>query len=192
MPSIFAHTVAGAALATAAFSPRPAPRRVWIAAAILAAVPDVDAIGRPFGNLAIEAPFGGHRGFTHSVMFALVFGAITTWGFFRAPEWSGLHRRLFLALALAIASHDVLDALSTIGNGVAFWAPFSWTHYEFVWQPLGEIGPGPRGQERAFDIVANEVIWVGLPSLTVLALARVIRRARAADVSVSLSNRDDG
>ena len=186
MPSIVAHAVAGAALATAAFSPRAAPRRVWITAAIVAAVPDVDAIGRPFGNLAIEASFGGHRGFTHSVMFALIAGAITTWGFFRIPEGSGLHRRLFLALALAIASHGVLDALSTIGNGVAFWAPFSWTHYEFRWQPLGEIGPGPRGPERAFDIVANEFFWVGLPSLIVVAIARWIRREHVGDLPASL------
>jgi inner membrane protein len=186
MPSIVAHAVAGAALATAAFSPRPVPPRVWITAAVVAAVPDVDPIGRPFGNLAIEALFGGHRGFTHSVVFAVLLSAIVAWGFFRTPQWTGLHRRLWVAFALAIASHGVLDALSTIGNGVAFWAPFSWAHYEFPWQPLGEISPGPRGPERAFDIVANEFLWVGLPALIVVAIARFTRRSRAAGLSTSL------
>jgi inner membrane protein len=186
MPSIFAHAVAGAALATAAFLPRSVPRRVWITGAVVAALPDVDAIGRPFGNLAFEALLGGHRGFTHSVMFALAFSAMVTWGFFRTPQWTPLRRRLWAAFALAVASHGVLDALSTIGNGVAFWAPFSWIHYEFGWQPLGEIGPGPRGPERAFDVVANELVWVGLPSLMVVAIARFIRRANAADRPTSL------
>jgi inner membrane protein len=186
MPSIVAHAVAGAALATAAFSPRSVPRRVWITGAVAAAVPDIDAIGRPLGNLTFETLFGGHRGLTHSVMFALALSAIITWRFFRTPEWTALHRRLWAAFALAIASHGVLDALSTIGNGVAFWAPFSWIHYEFVWQPLGEIGPGPRGPERAFDMVANEFIWIGLPSLIVVVIARFIRRARAADLATSL------
>ena len=186
MPSIVAHAVAGAALAIAAFSPRPVPRRVWITAAVVAAVPDVDAIGRPFGNLAIEAVFGGHRGFTHSVVFVLVLAAIVAWGFFRTSPWIGLHRRLWVAFALATASHGVLDALSTIGNGVAFWAPFSWTRYEFAWQPLGEIGPGPRGPERALDMVANEFLWVGLPALIVVVIARFIRRAHAPELATSL------
>jgi inner membrane protein len=186
MPSIVAHAVAGAALATAVFSPRAVLRRVWVTAAVVAMLPDVDAVGRPFGNLAIEALFGGHRGFTHSVVFAVVVSAIVAWGFFRTPQWMGLHRRLWVAFALAIASHGVFDALSTIGNGVAFWAPFSWAPYEFRWQPLGEIGPRPRGPERAFDIVANEFLWVGLPALIVLAIARFTRRSRAADLSTSL------
>ena len=186
MPSIVAHAVAGAALATAAFSPHPVPRRVWMTAAVLAAVPDVDAIGRPFGNLAIEALVGGHRGFTHSVAFAVLLSAIVARLFFRTPQWTGLHRRLWVAFALAMASHGVLDALSTIGNGVAFWAPVSWSHYEFSWQPLGEIGPGPRGPERAFDIVANEFLWVGLPALIVVAIARVSRRGRGTELSTSL------
>jgi inner membrane protein len=186
MPSIFAHAVAGVSLASAAFIPRPVPRRVWITGAIVAAVPDIDAIGRPFGNVAIERLLGDHRGFTHSVLFAALLGGMVAWAFVRARQWTGFHRRLFIALALAIASHGVLDALSTIGNGVAFWAPFSWTHYEFLWQPLGEIGPGSRGPERAFEIVGNEFVWVGLPSLTLLALAHVIRRACAAGVPASL------
>ena len=186
MPSIFAHAVAGAALANAAFSPRRVPRRVWITAAFVAALPDIDAIGRPFGNLSFEALFGGHRGLTHSVMFALAFSAIVTWGFFRRPQWTALQRRLWATFALAIVSHGVLDALSTIGSGVAFWAPFSWTHYEFAWQPLGELGPGSRGPDRVLDMVANEFVWVGLPSLMVVAIARFIRRAYAADLARSL------
>ena len=174
MPSVFAHVAAGAALGSA-FAPT-SKRRLWVAAAVCAAVPDVDALGRPFGNLSYEAAFGGHRGFTHSILFAIVVGGWAAWMLSRDIISQRAHLRLWLAFALAIASHGILDALSTIGNGVAFWAPFSWTHYEFGWQPLGEIGPGPRGPTRLLAIVGNELLWVGLPSLIVVAIARLIRR----------------
>jgi inner membrane protein len=175
MPSIVAHAVAGAALGSA-FSPSHRTRRVWIAAAICAALPDIDALGRPFGNLGYESFFGGHRGFTHSVAFAVLLGALVVWGFFRDSRWKRVRPQLWATFALATASHGVLDAFSTIGNGVAFWAPFSWTHYEFVWKPLGEVGPEPRGPDRLLALVGNELLWVGLPALMVVAVARFIRR----------------
>jgi inner membrane protein len=172
VPSIFAHAAAGAALGSA-FAPPPS-RRLWITAAVCAALPDIDALGRPFGNLTYESAFGGHRGFTHSVLFAFLAGAIATWMLRRNVASRSAGVRLWLTLTLAIASHGLLDALSTIGNGVAFWAPFSWTHYEFIWQPLGEIGSGQRGPTRLLAMVANELLWVGLPSLIVVAVARLL------------------
>jgi inner membrane protein len=182
MPSIFAHAVAGAAVGSA-FAPPYVARRVWIAAAVCAALPDIDALGRPLGNLRYEAAFGGHRGFTHSVAFAVLLAVLITWGFFRESRWNRVRPRLWATFFMATVSHGVLDALSTIGNGVAFWAPFSWTHYAFVWQPLGEIGPGPRGPERLLAIVGNELLWVGLPALIVVAIARFIRRSTRKQLS---------
>jgi inner membrane protein len=151
-------------------------RRVATVAALCAALPDIDALGRPFGNLAYESIFGGHRGITHSLTFAVLLGAVVAWGFFRAQPWDRVRHRLWAIFALATASHGVLDAFSTIGDGVAFWAPFSWTHYEFLWRPLGEIGPGSRGPERLWAMVANELLLVGLPALIVVVLASLARR----------------
>lgn len=178
MPSIFAHAAAGAALAVV-FSPMQR-RPVWIAAALCAALPDIDALARPFGNLGYESVFGGHRGFTHSVLFAATLGGAAAWAFRGYAASQHARLRLWLAFALATLSHSVLDALSTIGTGVAFWAPFSWTHYEFTWQPLGEIGPGASGPRRIFAILGNELFWVGLPALIVVAIARFALR-RSAD-----------
>jgi inner membrane protein len=179
VPSIFAHAAAGAALAFA-FSPAQ-QRPVWLAAAVCAALPDIDALGRPFGNLGYESVFGGHRGFTHSVLFAAVLAGAAAWALrgYAASQHGRL--RLWLTFSLSTASHGVLDALSTIGTGVAFWAPFSWTHYEFTWQPLGEIGPGPSGPTRIFALIGNELFWVGLPTLIVVAIAHFAMRRRADD-----------
>src|SRR5687767_2655051 len=102
MPSVVAHAVAGAALGTALSPPR-ATRRVWLAAAVCAALPDIDALGRPFRNLAYESVFGGHRGITHSLAFAIVLGAVVSWIFFRGAAWRHAHRRLWLVFALATA-----------------------------------------------------------------------------------------
>lgn len=174
MPSIFAHALAGAALGTA-FSPPNAPRRFWIAGAVCAALPDIDALGRPFGNLAYESVFGGHRGLTHSLFFTVALGAVVTWTCFRGPRWGSLRMRIWAYLALATASHGFLDALSTIGDGVAFFAPFSFTHYAFTWQPIGDIGPR-GGLVRLPALIGNELLWVGLPSLAVVAIALLVRR----------------
>lgn len=174
MPSIFAHALAGAALATA-FSPPQVSRRLWIAGALCAALPDMDALGRPFGNVRYEGAFGGHRGLTHSLIFAVVVGAVVVWAFFRDRRWDGVRIRLSASLFLATASHGLLDALSTIGDGVAFFAPFSFTHYAFTWQPIGDIGPR-GGWVRLPAIIGNELLWVGLPSLLVVAIALIVRR----------------
>ncbi|HJU68994.1 MAG TPA: metal-dependent hydrolase [Gemmatimonadaceae bacterium] len=180
MPSIVAHAVAGIAVASAV-APRAATRRVWIAAALCAALPDIDALGRPFGNLGYETAFGGHRGITHSLLFAIILGAVVSWLLVRGADSRHPHIRLWIALALATASHGVFDMLSVIGDGVAFWAPLTWTHYEFAWQPLGDLGPGPRGPARVIALVGNELVWVGLPAGIVMMISwRARSTSRAA------------
>ena len=49
--------------------PKPVPSRFWITVAVCAVLPDVDAIGRPFGWGDLEF-LGGHRAFSHSLVFA--------------------------------------------------------------------------------------------------------------------------
>jgi inner membrane protein len=183
MPSIFAHALAGAALGTA-FSPPDAPRRFWIAGAVCAALPDIDALGRPFGNLTYESAFGGHRGITHSLLFAALLGTVVTWAFFRGPRWEGLRLRLSAYFAVATASHGFLDALSTIGDGVAFLAPVSFTRYAFSWQPLGDVGPR-GGLARLPALIGNELAWVVVPSLILVAITLLVRRRARATLAAT-------
>ncbi len=69
MPSIFSHAIVAVTLGK--FYPaRKVPARFWVLAAICAALPDIDVIGFAFG-----IPYGalfGHRGLTHSLLFAAV------------------------------------------------------------------------------------------------------------------------
>jgi inner membrane protein len=153
MPTIFTHAVAGLALGTV-FEPDNAPTRFWIAGAACAMVPDLDWAGAPFG-LHYEVFLGDHRGFTHSLLFAVLFGSAVVWLFFRAPKWRETRLRIWLYLMLATASHGFLDAFTSYGEGVAFLSPFSSERFFAPWRPFGTGGPfvGIRG------FVMNELLF---------------------------------
>lgn len=180
MPSSIAHAAAGLAVATA-FRPDGASRRYWWAAGLCAVLPDLDALGRPFTGAGGDLSFlGGHRGFTHSIAFAVGLGAIVAWGLFRDERWRPSKFRLWLCFALATATHGVLDALNARGEGVTFFSPFSDTRIEFAWQP---IDPHPAAlaaggaYARFYSIIGNELLWVIIPCALVM---KLILRARAA------------
>jgi len=112
-----------------------APPRVWTVLAVGAALPDLDAIGRPFGHGDL-ALLGGHRALTHSLVAAATLGLLaTTFLVRRAPE-SVSSGRMLVALSLAFASHGLLDALTRYGQGVAFFAPWTWQRFRAPWTPL--------------------------------------------------------
>jgi inner membrane protein len=106
----------------------------------------------------------GHRGFTHSILFALLCGAIGAL-FCRS-------RNAFLYLFLAVLSHPILDAMTNGGRGVAFFSPFSNHRYFFPWRP---IKVSPIG---AIDInvLWSELRWVWLPCGAVALAATLTRR----------------
>jgi inner membrane protein len=90
--------------------------------ALCSVVPDLDVIGFRFGIR--YGDFLGHRGFTHSLVFAalLASGAVII-GFRRGVP--GLGRLpLWIYFFMATASHGFLDAMTDGGLGVAFFAPF--------------------------------------------------------------------
>lgn len=100
----------------------------WSALSLL---PDADVIGMPFG-IPYEAVWG-HRGATHSVVFAasigLVIAAAAPW--FRWPAV-----RTGLIGAAVVASHAVLDTLTDGGLGCALFWPFNLTRYFAPWRPI--------------------------------------------------------
>ena len=160
-------------------APKDVRRFAWTAAAC-AIVPDLDAIGRPFGMGDIGL-LGGHRGFTHSIPFAILFGAVMAWSAFRGERWRAMRLRLWLCFALATMTHGALDALTTIGEGVKFLSPFSETRYVSPWQPIN-ASPPPREARpvsRIAHIVRDEAQYVLLPSMILIVVASRLRRIGA-------------
>jgi inner membrane protein len=175
MASVFSHAVAGVAIGAAFWRPG-APARYWVTGAILAAVPDLDSIGFRFG-----IQYGdmlGHRGLTHSLLFAAVLSAIVVAGVFPSGAEPVPRSQLWLYLFLATASHGVLDALTNGGLGVAFFAPFDNTRHFFPFTPIQVSPISVRAffSEWGARVLASELVWIWIPSALLAAAALWIRR----------------
>jgi inner membrane protein len=177
MASIMSHAVVATTLGLAAGPHRPMPARYWVALAITAALPDADVVaffaGVPYQHML------GHRGLTHSLPFAAVLAALLVRWLFGAGEWQRWWPRLWVVFFAGIASHGVLDAMTTGGNGVAFLAPLSASRWFFPWRP---ILVSPIGVSRFFTayglrVLQNEMVWLWLPSVLVALLAVRMRVA---------------
>lgn len=121
------HGIAGSLIGKGFFDKREG--RVAIFAATLGAVfPDVDI----FAELFARAPLAVirlHRGFTHSFVglpiFAVVLAALTRW-YCRRRGWAAPSMAMLtLIYAVGIASHILLDAMTSFGTRI--WNPFSTT-----------------------------------------------------------------
>jgi inner membrane protein len=128
----------------------------WKAAvgwSVLSLCPDLDVLAFVF-RIPYESPWG-HRGFTHSITFALLLGALL--GVLLKD------RRAALLGFLTVVSHPLLDSLTNGGLGVALFWPFTHARFFAPWQPLpvSPIGRAfftPRGLA-----VASAELWMLLP-----------------------------
>jgi inner membrane protein len=142
-------------------------------------IPDVDVIGFHFGIR--YGDFWGHRGFTHSLMFAaLLASAIAGIGFRHGvPGISKLG--LWSYLFLATASHALLDAMTDGGLGVAFFAPFNNQRYFLPWTPIlvSPISVGRFFTSRGIAVIQSELLWIWLPATLLAVTALALRRRHA-------------
>ena len=180
MASAFSHAVAALSIGACFYRPR-IQKRVWVTGAVCSVIPDLDVVGFRFGIR--YGDFWGHRGFTHSLVFAsLIAGAVVVVGFRRGAP--GIGRFLLTTyLFLATASHGVLDALTNGGLGVAFFSPFDNGRYFLPWRPI-RVSPVALGRffsPRAYLILQSEFLWIWLPALLFSVLVLMLRaQSRAA------------
>jgi inner membrane protein len=122
----------------------------------------------------------GHRGFSHSLVFAAALAALVVWVGFRRGVSGMRTTTLWAYLFLATASHGFLDAFTDGGLGVAFFAPMDNTRYFFPIRPIRVSPLTPRGffSERGFAALRSESPWVWLPSALLAVLATAWRRLR--------------
>lgn len=179
MPTILAHPFAALALSPLLRDRQGvALRRVLGLGALCTVLPDLDVVGLWFG-----VPYGslfGHRGFTHSIAFAVVLGLLLSRVRFLASDARG---RAFVAVFLAActASHGLLDALTDGGLGIAFLSPFSNARYFLPWQPIA-VSPldlAAFAGGRGWRVLGSEALVVVLPALAIAAFGWRRRRAAA-------------
>ncbi len=147
--------------------------------AICSVIPDLDVIGFRFGIR--YGDFWGHRGFTHSILFAALLASAATLTVFHHVS-PGLDRlRMCIYLFLATASHGFLDAMTDGGLGVAFFAPFDNNRYFLPFRPIhvSPIGAGRFFTHRGLEVLQSELLWIWLPAALVALSVWLIRRRAA-------------
>jgi inner membrane protein len=178
MASAFSHAVAALGIGVCFYRPDTA-KRVWVVGAACSVIPDLDVIGFRFG--IHYGDFWGHRGFTHSLLFAALLASVVMLAAFRRVS-PGLDRlRMWIYFFLATASHGLLDAMTDGGLGVAFFSPFDNHRYFLPWRPIrvSPIGTGRFFTHRGLEVLQSELLWIWLPA-ALLALSIWLMRRRAA------------
>lgn len=164
MASAFGHAVAAAAIGST-YPKRMTSWKFWVMGIGCSILPDADVIAFSFG-IPYES-FWGHRGFTHSFVFALLLGILVTAVLYRKQLISKTGLGYILFFALCTASHGILDGMTTGGRGVAFFSPFE-NGRHFL--PLRVILVSPLGAANFFSawglaVLKSEFLWIGIPSL---------------------------
>jgi len=176
MASALTHAFAAVVL-TKTVSRQKRDWRFWTLAVASSILPDADVLGFGFG---IEyGDLLGHRGLSHSVLFAAAWSLLVV-----SCEYSGLvkFRRRWWSLVglffLVTVSHGILDAMTNGGLGVAFFSPFDTERYFFPWRPINvsPVGVGQFFSGRGVRIMASEIEYVWVPLATLWAAVALLRR----------------
>lgn len=188
MPSVVGHFAVPAAIRVA----RAMPVRVLVAGFVASMLPDADTIGLPLG--VPQHGIAGHRGLTHSIVFAVAVATLASIALAprstrsrspvdgmpsraagpRGPRRARWH--VFAFLLACTASHPLLDALTDGGPGVMLGWPFSTARVFAPWRPI-EVSPIGAGffSARGLVVVASELVWVLLPAFALALTARLMR-----------------
>jgi inner membrane protein len=161
-------------LAIACWAPSLRRPSLLITASLLSAAPDLDAIGFFLG-----VPYDswcGHRGCSHSIVFALFVAVLL------APPLARRCRlptgRVLAFFTAAMASHGIVDMATNGGHGIALLWPLTTERWFWPWRPI-EVAPlGIRAffSPWGLEVLASEVIWLWLPAAVLGAIGW--RRAR--------------
>ena len=190
MATIFTHPMVAVGLSSWR-KPREKFWAILIAGMILTILPDIDVVGFRLG-IPYRHLFG-HRGFSHSIFFAIVASGAVSWLITRnaqlrlLPVWGYLF--------VCAMSHGLIDALTDGSYGIAFFSPFSNARYFFPFQPVEvstlSIKRFFNGQGVA--VLLSELIWLWIPCMIVLLVGlswRLLRNRGRVDVSDSSIKQD--
>lgn len=178
MPSVIGHTIV--AVTAASLPKRESQQKFWvllILCIISSCIPDTDVIAFKFG-----IPYGhmfGHRGFSHSIFFGLIWGGLMTmlYSLFFGKIRYGW---LFILFSMVTISHGVLDAVTTGGKGIGFFIPFINERYFLPWR---FITVSPLSLERFFSswglkVLGSEMLFLGIPCLLIFLVKMLFRENR--------------
>jgi inner membrane protein len=139
------------------YVPRGAPAaKAMFAFSALSMLPDADVIAFKLG-IPYEHPFG-HRGATHSFVFAALMGLLA-YGAARPLKLPPLRTALFVWLT--VTTHPLLDTLTDGGLGCELFWPFSTERYFAPWSPIpvAPIGAHMFSARGLYVVIVEAVIF---------------------------------
>ena len=177
MASLFAHGFVASAFGKN-FSKAVYPKKLWLLGIFCAILPDADVLGFKFG-IAYE-DFWGHRGFSHSLVFAWILATVLTFTCYTNKFFSKTGAALVLYFMICTASHGILDAMTTGGLGIAFFSPFDNTRYFLPYRPIlvSPIGASNFFSIWGIKVLLSELIWVAIPASIYMILIGYFKKRR--------------
>jgi inner membrane protein len=168
MPSVFGHIIASTFLNRFLYG-RKNELRLYGWAAFCAFAPDLDVLAF-YWDIPYHSPWG-HRGFTHSIFFGLLFGALIAWLIARNRAD---FFKIALVMILATLSHPLLDMMTDGGLGCALWWPLSDTRLFFPFRPIAvsPIGISSFFSPWGMHALASELLCIGVPCTFIYFLFR--------------------
>ena len=171
MASVFGHGLV--AYTTTQIMDSRCGRSLLILALISSILPDFDVI--TFGMIPYDSIMG-HRGFTHSILFAFIWSIILSLMFGRTQK-----KGYFLVIFMVTISHGLLDAMTTGGKGVGFFIPIDNARYFLPWRV---IQVSPIGVEEFFSdwglaVILSELKYIGIPCVIILITLWFLRNQRS-------------
>lgn len=180
MASAFGHAFAAIAMGST-FKKYLLDWKFWTLGIICSIIPDADVISFSL-NIPYES-FWGHRGFSHSFIFAFLLSVLLTFLFYKRVD---VKTRMWLIFYFFIctASHSILDALTSGDLGVAFFAPFDNSRYFLPWRPIkvSPIGVKNFMSEWGIKVIKSELIWIGIPGIVIIFISKTIKRFRSKSI----------
>jgi inner membrane protein len=171
MASVFGHSIVGFTLTKVIESKH--TKWLLIAAIFSTILPDFDVVTFRMG-IPYSHPLG-HRGFTHSMLFAILWALILMFTLGRKSKliW-------FSVIFLSTVSHGVLDAMTSGGKGVGFLMPFNNNRFFF---PFREIKVSPLGVSKFFSewglqVIFSEIKYILLPCLLILLFSYTFKKLK--------------
>lgn len=175
MPTVLSHPAVPVALALA-LGRKVVSKRLLATGVVASVIPDLDVLAFRLG-IPYAAEWG-HRGFSHSLLFALIVAIIGA-GLARPLRVTAKHA--FWFLLIAAASHGILDTFTNGGLGIALLWPLSNERFFAPWQPI-EVAPLAISRffsQKGMTVLWSEFIWVWSPCLATATIAVAYRRYRA-------------
>ena len=171
MPTILTHAAVPLALGLG-LGIRIIPKPLLLAGVVACILPDLDVLA-----FQLHIPYAddfGHRGFTHSIAFAVALGLLAMAFSQRLRCSRGL---AFTFIGISTVSHGLLDMLTNGGLGIALWWPWSSERLFAAWQVI-EVSPLSMSRvfsARGLAVLQSELLWVWLPALFVAAALLAFR-----------------